>query len=321
NFGDGSPTSTDSAPQHTYVAQGGYSATLTVSDGRLPTPGTDTVTVPITVGTLPVVTIIEPTTDLLFQGGQSIDLASSAMAVEDRPLPPSALHWEIRFHHADHWHPFLHDLPGSPQSFVTAATGHTETDVSYWIILRATDSSGLPGESELFLHPPLVPLRLETSPPGLQLTLDGQPVTTPVAAPGIVGIVRTLGAPSQGANTFVGWSDGGVQVHTISTPAGGGTYTAFFTGPAPTTTSTSITTTVSTTSSTVGTLPPTTSTTLPPRCDASGSPAAIGCRLEVLREEIVADAQQLGRLADGPPSRPSSWGPPAEGGGTLWEAG
>src|SRR4030095_15537090 len=76
NFGDGSATSTDSAPQHTYVAQGGYSATLTVSDGRLPTPGTDTVTVPITVGTLPVVTIIEPTTDLLFQGGQSITLAA-----------------------------------------------------------------------------------------------------------------------------------------------------------------------------------------------------------------------------------------------------
>src|SRR5262245_47967074 len=55
DFGDGSPTSQDPAPQHTYAAPGGYTATLTVSDGRLPTPGTDAMTVPIVVGTPPVV--------------------------------------------------------------------------------------------------------------------------------------------------------------------------------------------------------------------------------------------------------------------------
>ncbi len=234
NFGDGSPTSTDTAPQHVYTQPGGYAATLTVSDGRAPTPGTDMVTLPITVGTPPVVTISQPDPNLLFQGGQTIDLAGSATDAEDGALPASALHWEIRFKHADHWHPFLNDLPGSPQSFVTATAGHTETDVSYWVILRATDSSRLTGETELFVQPTLVSLRLETSPPGLQVTLDGQPVTTPIDVPGIVGIVRTIGAPSpQGSNGFASWSDGGVQVHTISTPAGGGTYTAFFSGPTP----------------------------------------------------------------------------------------
>ena len=47
---------------------GGYTATLTVSDGRAPTPGTDTVTVPITVGTPPVVTITQPTADVALPG-------------------------------------------------------------------------------------------------------------------------------------------------------------------------------------------------------------------------------------------------------------
>jgi glucose/arabinose dehydrogenase len=267
NFGDGTPTSTATAPSHTYAAPGGYTATLTVSDGRDPTPGTDTTTVPIIVGTPPVVTISQPIANTLFQGGQTIDLVGSATDAEDGPLPASALHWEIRFRHADHWHPFLNDLPGSPQSFVTATTGHTETDVSYWIILRATDSSGLTGETEIDLLPRLVTLRLDTSPSGLQLTLDGQPITTPLNAPGVVGVVRTLGAPSpQGASVFDHWSDGGVQVHTIVTPATNTTYTAYFTGPTTTTTPPPPTTTLPppTTTTTLAAPPTTTTTTLPP---------------------------------------------------------
>jgi glucose/arabinose dehydrogenase len=326
DFGDGSPTSTDTAPQHTYAAQGGYTATLTVSDDRITNPGSDSMSVPIVVGTPPVVTISEPTSDLLFQGGQTIDLVGSATDAEDGPLPPTALHWEIRFHHATHYHPFLNDLPGSPQSFVTASSGHTETDVSYWIILRATDSSGLTGETELFLQPTLVNLHLETDPPGLQITLDGQPVTTPLDTPGIVGVTRTLGAPSpQGANVFDRWSDGGVQVHTISPLAGGGTYTASFTesgattttGPPTTTTTTApgvttsststSTSTSSTETSTTGitetTATTSTTTTIPPRCDPARTPEAVSCRLATLRDDLAADAARLGRLAGGLRSR------------------
>jgi len=312
DFGDGSPTSTDTAPQHTYAAQGGYTATLTVSDGRVPNPGSNTMSVSIVVGTPPVATILEPTSDLLFQGGQIINLVGSATDAEDGPLPPTSLHWEIRFHHADHYHPFLNDLPGSPQSFVTATTGHTETDVSYWIILRATDSSGLTGETELFLQPTLVNLHLETDPPGLQLTLDGQPVMTPLDTPGIVGVTRTLGAPSpQGASVFDHWSDGGVQVHTISAVAGGGTYIASFVDSGVTTTTVTTTSTTSTeqpgtttttstpevTTSTTATAATTSTTTIPPRCDPAPTPDAVSCRLEALRDDLDADAAALGRLA------------------------
>ena len=45
------PVSTAGRPSHTYTALGAYVVTLTVSDDRTPTPGTDVVTLPITVGT------------------------------------------------------------------------------------------------------------------------------------------------------------------------------------------------------------------------------------------------------------------------------
>ena len=67
-------------------------------------------------------------------------------------------------------------------------------------------------------------LTLATSPPGLQLTLDGQPVTTPVAVGSVVGMRRTLGVVSPQSSggdvyAFQSWSDGGAATHTIATPA------------------------------------------------------------------------------------------------------
>jgi PKD repeat protein len=258
SFGDGSPDSTAPAPAHTYTALGAYVVTLTVSDNRTPTPGTDTVTLPITVGTPPVVTITQPADQSLFQGGQTITIAGTGTDAQDGALPSSALEWEVRFHHDTHYHPFLGGLTGSPLQFVTQTSGETSPNVSYEIILRATDSFGLTGETSVYIEPRLSTVTLDTGPPGLRLTLDGQPVTAPAQFTGVVGVVRTIGASSpQGPYTFDRWSDGGVQVHTISTPAADTTYTAIFTGGTTTTSPPTTTTTSSTTSSTAQ---PTTST-------------------------------------------------------------
>jgi aminopeptidase S len=67
----------------------------------------------------------------------------------------------------------------------------------------------------------------------LQLTLDGQPITTPYTFTGVEGIVRTLGAPtpaSTGGNSydFVSWSDGGQATHEVATPTSDTTYTALY---------------------------------------------------------------------------------------------
>jgi glucose/arabinose dehydrogenase len=333
NFGDGA-TSTDPAPMHTYTSLGAYTAVLTVSDGRTPTPGTDTVSLPITVGVPPVVTISAPQAGELFHGGQVIGLAGSATDAEDGQLPDSALHWEIRFQHDTHYHPYVDDLVGSPQQFTTATEGETSANVWYRVFLRATDSVGLTGEAVVDVHPETATMHFETSPPGLGLTLDGQPIATPADVLGVVGVMRTIEAPSpQGANTFDSWSDGGAQAHTISTPQVDTTYTATFDGPgAPTTTTsqpphtTSSTTTSTSTSGTIGaptstttssvapqtattsttttstttTSSPvqpstTTTSTVAPRCSVAVTAPAVGCRIDQLADHVSAVAPGLGR--------------------------
>src|SRR5262249_30104171 len=330
NFGDGA-TSTDPAPMHTYASLGAYTAVLTVSDGRTPTPGTDTVSLPITVGVPPVVTISAPQAGDLFHGGQVIDLPARATDAQDGQLPESALHWEIRFQHDTHYHPYVDDLVGSPQQFTTATEGETSANVWYRVFLRATDSVGLTGEAVVDVHPETATMHFETSPPGLGLTLDGQPIATPADVLGVVGVIRTIEAPSpQGANTFDSWSDGGVQSHTISTPAVDTTYTATFDGPGATTTTsqtpdttTSTTTTTtststssttraptSTTTSSVAPQPPTTNTatmsslvqssttttsTVAPRCSDAMTAEAVACRIDQLADHVSAVAPSLGR--------------------------
>ena len=72
-----------------------------------------------------------------------------------------------------------------------------------------------------------------SSPPGLTLTLDGQPRATPFENESIVGSSRTLGAPERQESggvsyRFVEWSDQGAASHPISTPEGPTTYTAVY---------------------------------------------------------------------------------------------
>ncbi len=259
DFGDGTPTSEDAAPLHGYPAQGLYTATLTVSD----TQGSDSVRLPITVGTPPVVTISQPVDGSLFSGGETIQVAGSASDAHDGAVSDSALQWEVRFHHDTHYHPFLSGQTGPSLQFETNDSGETSPNVSYEIVLRATDSFGLTGVASVSIQPRLATLRLDSSPPGLQLNLDGQPVTAPAQLTGVVGVKRVVGAPSpQGPLTFDSWSDAGVQFHTITTPDADTTYTAVF-ADGPTTTIPASTTTSTTTTSTTepGTSTTTASTT------------------------------------------------------------
>src|SRR2546421_77032 len=73
--------------------------------------------------------------------------------------------------------------------------------------------------------------RLRLAVPGLEVTLDGQPHTSPITVLGVVGRTRNLSvAPQQvvGGVTyqFTGWSDGGSATHDIAFPESDTIYTA-----------------------------------------------------------------------------------------------
>ena len=94
-----------------------------------------------------------------------------------------------------------------------------------------TNSRGVTHQSYRDVLPRTSTITLASTPPGLNLTLDGQPYGGPVV--GVVGMTRSIGAPTPqtlgGATcTFRSWIDGGNATHSIRTRQTSTTYTARF---------------------------------------------------------------------------------------------
>jgi glucose/arabinose dehydrogenase/subtilisin family serine protease len=231
DFGDGSLPVEGVSLTHTYAAAGQFTAALTVDDQK---GGSGSATVTMIVGNPPTGSITQPVEGTTYNAGDTISFAGTATDVEDSDLPSAAFSWTIRLHHIDHFHSFLGPIEGVQNgSFTIPKTGETDDRVWYRIYLTVKDSSGLTNLSTRDVLPNKSTMTFATVPEGLQVTLDGQPVTAPSAVVGVVGITRTLGAPSsQSAGghqyEFVSWSDGGAAIHTIDTPAANTTYTATY---------------------------------------------------------------------------------------------
>ena len=83
------------------------------------------------------------------------------------------------------------------------------------------------------LDPQTVALTFQTTPGGLQLSVNGTAAQATFSRTVIVGSTNSISAPSpqqKGKKTynFLSWSDGGAQTHNIAAPAIATTYTARF---------------------------------------------------------------------------------------------
>ncbi len=183
----------------------------------------------------PTATISAPAEGTTYRGGDAITYSGSATDPEEGALPPARLAWWADFHHDTHTHPFLPLTTGSAGGTVTIPTvGETAATVWYRFYLVAVDANGAADTVIRDILPRTATLTLATVPPGLQLTLDGQPRSTPLTVTGVVGIARELGVVSPQTvgtivYTFTSWSDGGAATHTVSTPAANTAYTATYT--------------------------------------------------------------------------------------------
>jgi hypothetical protein len=191
-------------------------------------------TLTVTANQPPTAAITQPPSGTLYSAGESIAYAGTGSDPEDGTLPPSSFTWRVDFHHEDHTHPFAPDTSGSASgSFTPPKTGETSSDVWYRVYLTVRDGGGLTSTAYRDVLPRKAGVTLATNVPGLQLLLDGQPKAAPHSFTGVVGVTRTLEAPSPQtvAGTtyeFVSWSDGGARQHTIDTPASATTFTATF---------------------------------------------------------------------------------------------
>jgi glucose/arabinose dehydrogenase len=227
DFGDGSPLSSEPHPEHLYTREGLYTARLTVSDGR---GGTHSSTVRISVGNYsPSVTITSPSGALRFKVGDVVSYSGEAKDAEDGAIPDSRLSWNITLHHCNDGECHSHPYSTSTGPTGTLAIADHGDEIFFELTLTAADSQGLTGTSTVTIHPQMVQLTLESSPPGRLVVLDSLSAPAPLTRTVIAGSSHTVYAPSpQSGYHFQAWSDGGAQQHTVTVGAGDATYTASF---------------------------------------------------------------------------------------------
>jgi len=179
----------------------------------------------------PVAEILTPVTGTTYVAGTNINFSGSGTDAEDGELQANAFSWEIHFHHDTHNHdqPAIDDVKQG--SFLVPNVGETSDNVWYRIILTITDSQGLIGKDSVDVLPQKSTLNILSSPTGLQVTLDGQPVTTPHSVVSVEGMLRTIGVVSPQVKNgitynFLTWSNDGDETQTITVPTDDMTLTA-----------------------------------------------------------------------------------------------
>lgn len=145
----------------------------------------------------PVPVIASPLAESTYAAGETLSIQGGATDAEDGPLDDSALSWTIVFHHLTHTHQFLGPISGVGSGSVTIPRiGEPSTETSFEILLTARDSGGATATHSIFVRPRIVPVTLETDPPGLEVRLDGRPIATPFSYMAIEGFEQELSAVS-----------------------------------------------------------------------------------------------------------------------------
>ena len=234
---NGSPIANANQPTYTTppatVSDNGATFRAQVSNSFGSTES-NSATLTVTSNTAPVPMVTQPTAGARYRAGKRLSFGGTATDNEDGLLPASAFSWTIVFHHDDHTHPFVGPIDDvKSRSVVIPDRGETSTNVFYRVHLTVTDSAGAQATTFVDVRPKVVTLKLTSRPTGLQLTLDGQPVTAPASFGSVKGMRRSIGAPSpqtSGGTTlgFKSWSDDLPQTHEIVTPGSKTTYTAKF---------------------------------------------------------------------------------------------
>jgi glucose/arabinose dehydrogenase len=199
-------------------------ATLTVTGNRPPAPA-----------------ISAPLGGSKFVAGQPVQFAGGATDPEDGTVPAAGLTWSVSYFTNGQKRPAVAPFSGTTGGSFTpdTVTPYLGIDVFCRVYLTATDSAGRKATVYRDVQPTVSTFKLATAvmggsaTPGLTLTLDGNPQTTPKTISSVVGLTRTLAAPASqtvGGVTydFVSWSDGKAASHTISVKAAATTYAATY---------------------------------------------------------------------------------------------
>lgn len=220
DFGDGAE-STQSKANHTYTAYGQYTARLTVTDLLGQTNQAQRI---IKVGVPPTAEMHFPVLGSRFAVDQELTVFGIANDAFGVLLNDTQISWEVRQHHAEHYHPFLDRQAGvgngfkldpapSPEDLMAAENSYLE------IIMYATDSYGLVTNVTRNINPKKVFITIDSSPRGLKVLVDEYPVTTPKNITSWENHKLRLNVLDQNNLTFASWSIGGARKTNFTVPA------------------------------------------------------------------------------------------------------
>ena len=233
---------TDSTGAVTFLATTFVSAsrlTAVLKAGLVGSPGTASISVMVGGGEFPTITNSVPFTI----NGPSIQSLSPASAAAGGPAftltvngtnfsPASIVEWNAHIRGTT----FVNStqLTASIPATDIATAGTASVGVGLLIFLGGGGGIG-PPISNLISFPvaPPTTITVNTNPPGLQISIDGVTAPAPQTVSWTGGSSHIIGvvSPQGRAGTrfvFTGWSDGGVQSHTVTTPSTATTYTATF---------------------------------------------------------------------------------------------
>jgi glucose/arabinose dehydrogenase len=235
-FGDGSPevVTTSLTVTHTYVAAGSFVAALRVRDDRL--AFSSPATLLVQPGNEPPSAAIQsPGAGATFAVGETVTLTGTGTDAQDGSLPASRLSWTVLLHHDTHVHPFLGPVVGNNVAFTAPAPEDLLAATSSYleVQLTATDFSGATDTVTRDLLPRKVDITFATSPPGLEVTVNGFSLTGPQTVTSWEAWLLQATAPSSQTSggdlyVFSSWSSGPGNPARITTPSTPATYTATY---------------------------------------------------------------------------------------------
>ncbi|MEE9344214.1 MAG: PQQ-dependent sugar dehydrogenase [Methylococcales bacterium] len=230
-FGDGIQALGATAT-HDYTQSGSYQARLQVSD-----PNNITTLDPpiiITVGSKPVVTILEPIDGSLFRAGGVVNFEASATDA-DGVLTENSYQWTINLAHNQHIHPEIGPITGSSGSFITPDSDHSYfDDTGFLITVEVTDSDGISTIQSVRIEPEEVDITFNTQPAGIDIFIDDETLTSPFVYDSAIGFNSSITAPQTACindiqYNFASWSNGAAASFTYAVPNQNATLTATYT--------------------------------------------------------------------------------------------
>lgn len=181
--------------------------------------------------------ILQPTNTSRFAGGTALAFSGVARDFSGAVLSSNAFSWSGAFYSNGLSHAAFGPWAGiSNGAYVVPTNATKTTNAFYRISLTVTDSNDIQQTVSADVQPRTSVLSFATVPAGLNISLDGQSLTTTTSVVAVAGMGLTVGAPSPqlqaGTNySFVLWSDGGAQSHYVAVPNINSSYTASFVQP------------------------------------------------------------------------------------------